>query len=201
MSKKRFSTFTQRRSKLFQLAPVAMESNVKKFQAGDYEEAGSFLCKNFAPLIKSIAHKRTVYTIYGEDAESIAWEFFFEIINSYRGNNFKKLPGLIKKYINFKFYRLTRNEFNGFCNKEIVGMDETFYISDKKEEGSIENSLTKISLMQEIDKLSLRQQEMIIRYYFFGEKRKEIAQSMNCTEQNITILKNRALALLLKNLK
>ena len=60
------------------------------------------LCADFTPLINKEAHRQSVFNALGEDAVNIAWEIFLEFIHSYKGNNYRLLPGLIQKHLHYR---------------------------------------------------------------------------------------------------
>lgn len=65
-------------------------------------QKGSMSCTEklylwYRPLILALAHSYSIHTTLGEDAENIAWEKFYEFLKNYQGNDYYRLPGLIKK--------------------------------------------------------------------------------------------------------
>lgn len=78
-----------------QFTPAELRTAFKDAQTNNMP-AIETLYQWFLPLVKSISHSYSCYTTLGEDAENICWEQFYIFVKNYKGNDYRRLPGLIK---------------------------------------------------------------------------------------------------------
>lgn len=81
--------------------PDELKTIVQNYQKGD-SHAAELLRQQFSPLIYKLSHRHSMLASFGEDAENMTWLLFYEFIASYKGNDFKRLPGLVKKILSFQ---------------------------------------------------------------------------------------------------
>ncbi len=84
----------------FTHTPTQLKNLVEAAQRGE-QEAIDKLCHDFAPLIYKEAKGSNVQNALGEDAVNTAWVIFLEFIQRYKGNNFRLLPGLVRKHVHY----------------------------------------------------------------------------------------------------
>lgn len=82
------------------------------------------LCEAFRPLIITEAYRSYVVGKLGQDAENTAWEIFLEFIQSYHGNKYRLLPGLIQKHLYYELLHKVYPENPTSVQPELV-LDET----------------------------------------------------------------------------
>ena len=87
--------------------PTELKNLVQLAQEYD-QQAIDRLCAAFAPLIYKEANRSYIAAALGDDAVNIAWEIFLEFIHSYKGNNYRLMPGLVQNRI---YYMLLQKIF------------------------------------------------------------------------------------------
>ena len=137
------------------------------------------LCADFTPLINKEAHRQSVFNALGEDAVNIAWEIFLEFIHSYKGNNYRLLPGLIQKH-------------------DALDADETFADTIADKHDYIAEADTRLSINAAVSKLSDKQQTVIRELYLHDKDIKTFTGSTGLNAQTCYTHKMRALTLLKK---
>lgn len=93
--------------------PEELKELVLAAQAFD-DKAIEALCEAFKPLVLRESHWPSIIDRLGEDAVSIAWVIFLELIKRYDDDDFKHLPGLIRSYLHFELVHAAtdRNTYN-----------------------------------------------------------------------------------------
>ena len=92
---------------------------VQNYQQGD-SLAAEQLRQKFYPLISKLSHRHSMYSIFGEDAENMAWLLFYEFVYEYKGNDFKRLPGLIRRFLIFRLLRLMEQQGTRWDKEEYL---------------------------------------------------------------------------------
>ena len=111
--KQNYNTFTA----------TELKNLVKAAQCFD-QRAIDRLCEAFRPLIIKEAHRSYVFGNLGNDSENISWELFLEFIQSYQGNSYRLLPGLIQKHLYYNLLHKVYPEKPTSVQAELV-LDET----------------------------------------------------------------------------
>ena len=150
------------------------------------------LCQGFAPLIFKLSYRPTVYNVLGDDAENTAWLWFLEFIKSYQGDKFGRFPGLVRRYLIFKFVRLMQQQGTQW-DKEIFS--ETPLSENplgSEEDDNYLRVLNSLALKQEFKRLTPKQQFILQRYFGKEQSQQEIAEFCNCSVRNVGYHKDMA---------
>lgn len=93
--------------------PEELKELVLAAQAFD-DKAIEALCEAFKPLVLRESHCPSIIDRLGEDAVSIAWVIFLELIKKYDDDDFEHLPGLIRSYLHYALVHAAtnRNTYN-----------------------------------------------------------------------------------------
>lgn len=93
--------------------PEELKELVLAAQAFD-AKAIEALCNAFKPLVLRESHRPSIIDHLGEDAVSIAWVIFLELIKKYDDDDFEHLPGLIRSYLHYALVHAAtnRNTYN-----------------------------------------------------------------------------------------
>lgn len=157
------------------------------------------LCADFTPLINKEAHRQSVFNALGEDAVNIAWEIFLEFIHSYKGNNYRLLPGLIQKHLHYRL--LDRLHQKGcLLDCDALDADETFADTIADKHDYIAEADTRLSINTAVSKLSDKQQTVIRELYLHDKDIKTFTGSTGLNVQTCYTHKMRALSILKKQL-
>ena len=166
-----------------------------KAQAGDYD-AMERLCGAYVRLIYKLSHRKSAQIILGEDAENTAWLWFLEFVNNYHDYNFDKFPGLVRRYLIFKFVRLMKQQGARWDKetKSDTTCDDNLF--GGAEDDNLTNLLNSISLQQEFARLTPKQKK-ILRMYFGGRyKQREIAAFLKCGVRTVGYQRDLAVKLI-----
>lgn len=63
------------------------------------------LYDGFLLLIFDLVKEEQIYSNLGEDAVNIAWEIFYQLVQSYKGPDYASFPGLVRKVIQGRLFR------------------------------------------------------------------------------------------------
>lgn len=175
-----------------------LKTIVHNYQQGD-SHAAEQLRQQFCPLIYKLSHRHSMYSTFGEDAENIAWLLFFEFIFDYKGEDFARLPGLIRRFLIFRLLRQMEQQGKRWDVEE-------FLISEDSVEEVAECELLRkltddIVLQQALSRLNSNELRVITEYYFKGSTQKEIAIKLNCDERSIRRYQKKAITCLKRYLK
>lgn len=162
------------------------------YQGGN-TKAAEALCKGYASLVSKIAHRYSVCNSYGEDAENMLWVWFLEFLSAYKGNDFQRLPGLIKRFLAFKMLREQSKSCRRWSKETCTDYDASYFAEQEDSKDALQGMMTNVALEQELEQLPPQQREVIRRIYLYGESVQKIAQDLHCTERNIWHHKKRAL--------
>lgn len=180
--------------KLEKLSKDKLNYFVLKAKAGS-KSAKETLFLQFLPLIKKYAGK---VLDYKEDYIQNFAVNFLDAINAFSFKRKIPFAGFIKSKIRANFSSLIRKygkfkDYHAFCSDEAWKNIENTVAVDEK--NSIENKELIISLLQ---KLTLREQEVLIYLYVLDKSTKEIADYLNLTQKTVLNTKLRAICKLKK---
>lgn len=165
---------------------------IPEAQSGNYE-AINRLCEGFSRLIFKISHRDITFRILGEDAENTAWMWFLEFVNNYQGNKFNSFPGLVRKYLIFKFVRLMQQQGTQWDKEAKVDTTNPF---GGAEDDNLLNVLNNLALKQEFEQLSPRQ-KLILNLYYDGQmNQRQIATLCELSVRGVGYQKDLAVKLI-----
>lgn len=141
-------------AKEYPFTPKQLERVIKKAQLLD-DKSIKQLYDWFRPLVLKAAHRYTIYTVLGEDAENIAWNVFYDFVYHYKGTKFKVLPGLLRRVVNLRLLDAAKARANydphialdEYSLDNAIGMDEGYW-DDKISDICLAYALTKLCKMQ-----------------------------------------------------
>lgn len=166
---------------------------------GLQEQAAQKLYEQFRGLIKNEIRAENVQAALGQDAENTAWEIFYSFIHGYKGDDFKHLPGLIKKHVHFKLLHKLHQEGCLYdCEHIDTQKDDDIsrqYIDPQNHIASSEQSML---LSNALNQLPDKQRDVIDDLYFQGLSLRECRLKRNCHRNNIYKQQQNALANLKK---
>ena len=171
---------------------------VQNYQQGD-SLAAEQLRQKFYPLISKLSHRHSMYSIFGEDAENMAWLLFYEFVYDYKGNDFKRLPGLIRRFLIFRLLRLMEQQGTRWDTEEHLESETFVDVATECEQ--IQNFLNDTALQEEILRLPEREMQAVKEFYFKNHTYTESARNMNCTPRNVRYYKGLALSRLRNHFK
>lgn len=180
------------------LCPNELKKLVHQYQEGDYL-AAECICQSFTPLVKRLAHRPYVYNSYGEDAENMLWLWLLEFLKFYKGDNFKKLPGLIRKHLIFKLMRSAEYNSKRWNAELITDFEDPKQVNRIEENDALQLEVLSLALKQVLQLLPSRQKEIICRFYLNQETQGEIAKSMHCSTRAIRKFQSAGMKTLRKN--
>ncbi len=164
------------------LTPGQLRKAVRAFQKGD-AEAAECLRKSYFPLVYSIAHRESIYSILGEDAENEVWIIFFNLIKAYKGTKFRTFPTSIKMLLELRLVDITKQHF-AKTNNELIDSDNTLTASMPAPD-VIDKSIMNMALLASLEQLSDFEKEIIEYCYFSKLTRKEIAEKLGYSERQL----------------
>ena len=171
---------------------------VQNYQQGD-SLAAEQLRQKFYPLISKLSHRHSMYSIFGEDAENMAWLLFYEFVYDYKGNDFKRLPGLIRRFLIFRLLRLMEQQGMRWDTEE--HLESGTLVDEATECEQIQNFLNDTALREEILRLPQREMQALKEFYFENHTYTESALNMNCTPRKVRYYKGLALSRLRNHFK
>lgn len=171
---------------------------VQNYQQGD-SLAAEQLRQKFYPLISKLSHRHSMYSIFGEDAENMAWLLFYEFVYDYKGDDFKRLPGLIRRFLIFRLLRLMEQQGMRWDTEE--HLESGTLVDEATECERIQNFLNDTALREEILRLPQREMQALKEFYFENHTYTESALNMNCTPRKVRYYKGLALSRLRNHFK
>ena len=165
---------------------------IPQAQAGN-PDAIHRLCEGFSRLIFKVSHRDITFRILGEDAENTAWMWFLEFVNSYQGDKFSSFPGLVRKYLIFKFVRLMQQQGNQWDKETKVDTPNPF---SGAEDDNLLNVLNNLALKQEFEQLSPRQKLILNLYYESQMNQRQIATLCELSVRGVGYQKDLAVKLI-----
>ena len=177
-----------------------LKTIIQNYQQGD-THAAEQLRQQFYPLIYKLSHRHSMYSTFGEDAENIAWLLFYEFMYSYDGENFIKLPGLVKRFMVFRLINGVVHNKLRFDYEQLEDFDPDGELSNTLTTNGIEPCLSDINFSNLLAKLPSKQQFVLREIYLKGKSQVQVAKALNCTPRSIRNYKNEAVTRLKKRLK
>lgn len=179
--------------------PQRLQILITAAQNGD-KAALLQLCTDFAPLLRSEAHREMFYKSLGCDAESIAGVAFIELILKYDGADFKNWPGYARCKVHFALFDAMEKQ-GGIWENE-AQMDTTSEaVADLIDEacGAAQSSemacpLLSLELEEALAKLDTLQRQVLTMLFIKDMKPAEAASRLDCTVRNVTKHRFKALA-------
>lgn len=166
-----------------------------KAQAGD-QLAMERLCGGYVRLIYKLSHREVARKILGEDSENTAWLWFLEFIENYHDYKFDKFPGLVRRYLIFKFVRLMQQQGAQWDKETKTDTTCTDNPFGGAEDDNLLQLLNRLALWQELVRLSPRQKK-ILKLYFSGQyNQREIAELLKCSVRTVGYQKDTAIKLI-----
>ncbi|MCM1298438.1 MAG: sigma-70 family RNA polymerase sigma factor [Firmicutes bacterium] len=134
-------------------------------------EALCALIKQYTPYVSAI-----VYRIIGyrqEDCEELTADIFISVWN----NRQKLREGKVKAYIG----EIARNRAYNFLRskKEALPLDEEILFTGEGPQDYAEKRDSRLALKRALSQLEPQNKELLLRYYFYGQKLKDAAREMN----------------------
>ncbi len=134
-------------------------------------EALCAVIKQYTPYVSTI-----VYRIIGyrqEDCEEITADIFIAVWN----NRHKLKENKVKAYIG----EITRNKAYNFLRskKEALPLDEEILFQGENPQDYAEKRVSEQMLKKALSMLEPEKKELLLRYYFYGQKLKDAAKEMN----------------------
>lgn len=175
-----------------------LKTIVQNYQQGD-THAAEQLRQQFYPLIYKLSHRHSMYSTFGEDAENIAWLLFYEFIHEYQGEDYIRLPGLVKRFLIFRLLRQMQQQGVRWDTEEFLESES--FVDKAIECEAIQRLLNSTSLQEEFLRLPEKEMRVLKEFYFKNNTQKEIARNLDCTSRSVRTYKNLALSRLRKRLK
>lgn len=134
-------------------------------------EALCAVIKQYTPYVSTI-----VYRIIGyrqEDCEEITADIFIALWN----NRHKLKENKVKAYIG----EIARNKAYNFLRskKEALPLDEEILFQGENPQDYAEKRVSEQMLKKALSMLEPEKKELLLRYYFYGQKLKDAAKEMN----------------------
>ncbi len=150
------------------------------------------LCEDFKPLIYKEARQHNIHEILGEDALSIAWVIFLELIYKYDKDNFRSFPGYVKKHLHFRLMDILQSK-NHFPTCDSLDAHQEFIdiISDKRD--FIADKMCSMAFVNAYKTLTKAEQKVLAGVDFSNVSVKQYSQANKCSIQNISKLRLSAL--------
>ena len=164
------------------------------------QQAIDKLCDIFRPLILKEAHLPSIYNALGEDAESIAWVIFLEIMHRYKKSTYRYFPGFVKTTLHFS---LLKSLHQKGCLYDCLALDggEEFADTLSDSQNKIDNKVTSLSFEQIFSKLTKAQRQLIEAIDLDDISVKTLSNLHGCSVQNIYQSRRAALKILKKHLE
>jgi len=172
------------------LTANTLKAAVKAYQEGN-SYAAERLRQAFAPLVYKLSHRHCVYSVLGEDAENTVWMIFYDFLSKYKGNDFKHLPGLIRRFLIFRLLRTMQKEGKRWDIERCLDEGDTFLETAHQED--LQDVLNNLALAQEINLLPPTQTQVLKDVYFKKYTQEQVACSTNYSARHIRRYKRKAL--------
>lgn len=175
-----------------------LEIIVQNYQQGD-SHAAEQLRQIFYPLICKLSHRQSMYSTFGEDAENMAWLLFFEFIYNYKGCDFIRLPGLVRRFLIFRLLRLMQQQGVRWDNEQYLDSET---VTDQVAEcETLQKLIDKLALEQESHLLRDWELNVVKEIYYKNNTYSESARNLNCTLRKVRYYNESALKQLKKAFK
>ena len=168
------------------LSTKVLQQLVLDYKQGD-TLAAERICQGFTPLVLRLAHRPYVYNSYGEDAENMLWQWLLEFITTYEGDNFRMLPGLIRRHLIFKLIRCAEQNNRRWSTEQTTDLEDMLHIQLADEKDDLQQEILACALKQLLEHLPKKQYHIIRRFYLEQESQKSIADSLHCTPRAVRL--------------
>lgn len=164
------------------------------------QQAIDKLCDIFRPLILKEAHLPSIYNALGEDAESIAWVIFLEIMHRYKKHTYRYFPGFVKTTLHFS---LLKSLHQKGCLYDCLALDGGDEFADTLADGhnKIDDKVTSLSFEQVFSKLTKAQRKLIEAIDLDDISVKTLSNLHGCSVQNTYQSRRAALKIIKKDLE
>ena len=109
------------------------------------------------------------------------WLWLFEFLESYTGNNFKMLPGLIRRHLLCKLMRSTERNNRRWSAEQTTDLSDTSTHDFVDNNDLLQREMLTLAIKQGLALLPPKQQDIIRRFYLEQEPQTKIAESLHCT--------------------
>ena len=175
------------------LTSSTLKAAIQAYQQGN-SHAAERLRQAFAPLVYKLSHRHSVYSVLGEDAENTVWMIFYDFIYKYKGDDFKHLPGLVRRFLIYRLLRAMIKEGKRWDIERCLNNEEDFSTPSYKMD--LQDVLNNLALAQEMDLLPVEQAQLLKDVYYKGYTQKQLACSTNCSTRTIRRHQTKALSTL-----
>ena len=175
------------------LTANSLRAAVQAYQQGN-PHAAERLRQAFAPLVYKLSRRHSVYSVLGEDAENTVWMLFYDFIYKYDGDDFKHLPGLVRRFLIYRLLRAMVKEGKRWDIERCLDNEEDFSTPSYKMD--LQDVLNNLALAQEMDLLPVEQAQLLKDVYYKGYTQEQLACSTNCSTRTIRRHQTKALSTL-----
>lgn len=171
----------QTNKQLTSFTAIELKNLVEAAQRLD-EHAINTLCAAFKPLIIAESHKSHIIAQLGDDSENIAWEIFLATIQSYHGNKYRLLPGLLQKQLHFELmHKAYPRSSTPTVIMPLEDLEAGSAAGDAYSKNNINDLLDKEFFADILRCLTKKQRDIIDALY-----RHQMSLTEYCSEQSIT---------------
>ena len=179
------------------LTASTLRAAVQAYQQGN-PHAAERLRQAFAPLVCKLSRRHSVCSVLGEDAENTVWMLFFDFIYKYKDDDFKHLPGLVRRFLIQRLINTLKKEGKRWDIERCLDDEEA--ISTPSYKMDLQDVLNNLALAQEMDLLPVEQAQLLKDVYHKGYTQEQLACSTNCSTRTIRRHQTKALNALHDNL-
>ena len=129
------------------------------------------------------------------------WLWLLEFITTYEGDNFRMLPGLIRRHLIFKLIRCAEQNNRRWSTEQTTDLEDMLHIQLADEKDDLQREMLAYALKQLLEYLPKKQYHIIRRFYLEQESQKSIADSLNCPPRAVRLQISAALKSIRENLK
>lgn len=158
------------------------------------------MCEIFKPLIYKEGRRLSVYKVLGEDAISIAWVIFLEVVHKYDRNSFLMFPGYVKVKLH---YGLIDSLHQKGCLLDCAALDASEEFADTVADSKnlIDERLSDLSFSSVLSKLTKKQRQVVEAIDLADMTVQECSEVHKCSVQNVYKVHLTALKKLKKHLE
>ena len=164
------------------LTSSALRATVQGYQQGNSHDAER-LRQAFSPLVSKLSHRHCVYSVLGEDAENTLWMIFYDFLYKYTGDDYKHLPGLIRRHLIQRLINTLKKEGKRWDVEHYL--DEDALSNKPYGKDDLQDVLNNLALAQEMDLLPSEQAQLLKDVYYNETTQKQVAYSTNCSTRSI----------------
>jgi RNA polymerase sigma factor (sigma-70 family) len=134
-------------------------------------------------LVYKLSRNHCVYSVLGEDAENTLWMIFYDFLYKYAGDDYKHLPGLIRRHLVQRLINTLKREGKRWDVEHYLDEDTLSKKTYSKDD--LQDVLNNLALAQELDLLPTEQSQLLKDIYYKGTTQKQVAYSTNCSTRSI----------------